>query len=291
VRGIPGATFELHQYNGRRDKDGKLHWPTGKLPIAVDRYQPNLRSLYRLRGVCYVSHLSHNIISRKGEIRTKNYYASKQSVLHCRTISTRHAQCVANAVGWVLGVTFELHQSNGRRYRDKKYLGLQISALHYRPISTKIVLFVAHLRRVLGVKFEFHQSNERRVWEGKLYRPPKKSALRCRPISTKFSQLIENERWLLAQTFELDKSVTRWGRNEKLLRSSCIRPFSYPAAKQGKTGKKNCFGLKSKMPFSIDRFRPNSHCLYGRRRDSCDWCFNHRAAVRGETGTKNCFGD
>jgi hypothetical protein len=50
---------------------------------------------------------------------------------------------------------------------------------------------------------------------------------------------------------------------------------------------KNCFGLKSILPFVTGRFRPKLHLSWVKGWECQVWCFRHLAPVGGEIWTKN----
>jgi hypothetical protein len=53
------------------------------------------------------------------------------------------------------------------------------------------------------------------------------------------------------------------------------------------TGTRNCFGLKSKVPFVTALFRPNLHWLWIMWRECHVWCFIYHSAMRSQIGTRN----
>jgi hypothetical protein len=72
----------------------------------------------------------------------------------------------------------------------------------------------------------------------------------------------------------------RWERNVELL--------SDPTAIIGEIRTKNCFGLKSKVPFIADRLQPDLQWLLRMRRDYHVVLFD-LTVILGEIRTKNYF--
>jgi hypothetical protein len=123
-----------------------------------------------------------------------------------------------------------------------------------------------HGEGVSPVMFESPSCNGRRDTDEKLFRPQEKTARRYRPISTKLAVVVAHDERVPYVMFEF----ACWTRRD--------------------IGTKNCFGLKSKVPFFTARFRSNLHWLWRMGRECHVWCFSQPATMRGQIGTKNSFG-
>jgi hypothetical protein len=92
------------------------------------------------------------------------------------------------------------------------------------------------------------------------------SAFRYTPISTKPAVVIAHE--VRVPRVMLESSHCNARRDKRL----------------------KCFGLKNKVPFVSDRFRPNLHWFWRMRKECHVWCLRNPAAMRSERGTRNCLG-